>query len=94
MGYEEFRRHLGKAGLSINAFASLISVSPSSISNYSKKAQVPRHYAVLAILLGDVADNSVDFRALLARFGIVVGEADRKVAQIQEYRVGALRRPK
>jgi len=55
---------------------------------------VPRHYAVLAILLGDVADNSVDFRALLARFGIVVGEADRKVAQIQEYRVGALRRPK
>lgn len=93
MTYEEFRRHLGKAGLSINAFASLIEVTPSAVSNYAQKERVPSHYAALAVLLGDAADNNVDFRALLARFGIALKDGDRrKVARIDDYRVGALRR--
>jgi transcriptional regulator with XRE-family HTH domain len=94
MEYEEFRRHLGKAGLNINKFAALVDVTPSSISNYAKKTTVPRHYAVLAILLGDAADNNVDFRALLARFGVFGESTDSKVAQLQDYRAGPLRRPK
>jgi predicted transcriptional regulator len=94
MGYEEFRRHLGKAGLNVNGFAALMDVTPSSISNYAKKARVPRHYALLAVLLGDSADNNVDFRALLARFDVAAVSSDRKVAQLNEYRARASRRRK
>ncbi len=94
MEYEEFRRHLGKAGLNVNGFASLIDVSPSAISNYSKKGSVPRHYAVLAVLLGDAVENKVDFRALLARFGVSSGSTDRKITRIQDYRARSPRRAK
>jgi hypothetical protein len=94
MDYEEFRRHLGKAGLNVNAFAALIDVTPSSISNYAKKPRVPRHYALLAVLLGHAGDNNIDYRALLTRFGVATVASDQKVAQIEEYRVGASRRRK
>src|SRR4051812_31927205 len=92
MDYEEFRRHVGKAGLNINEFAALVDVTPSSISNYAKKGRVPRHYALLAILLGDAAENRFDFRALFARFGAAA--SSEKVTQIDDYRAGLVRRPK
>jgi len=70
MEYGEFRRHLGKAGLSINEFAALIDVRPNSVSNYSKRRAVPRIYAIAAILLGDAADRQIAFRDVLMRYGI------------------------
>jgi len=95
MNYEEFRRHLGKAGLTVNEFASLLDVQPSTVSNYSKKRIVPRAYAALSILLGDAGDNKVDFRSTLTRFGIIITSSDRrKVAQISEYRATTVGRPK
>jgi hypothetical protein len=95
MEYAEFKRHLGKAGLSINEFASLLDVSPSAISNYGQKTVVPRSYAALAILLGHAADNNLDFRITLARFGITIGSGDRrKIARLDEYRVGKQRERK
>lgn len=89
MNYEEFRRHLGKAGLTVNEFSSLISVRASSVSNYAKKGTVPLRYAVIAVLLGDAADRHVDFRDLLARFGLPTRGAQRvngKVAHLNEFR--------
>lgn len=95
MDYEQFRRHLGKAGLTINEFASILDIKPSTVSNYSQRREVPRAYATLAILLGHAGDNNVDFRAVLARFGIVMAEGDRrKIAHMEEYRAGSKRPPK
>ncbi len=95
MEYSEFKRHLGKAGLTINEFASLLDVSPSTVSNYGQKTGVPRSYAALAILLGHAADNNLDFRIALTRFGIMIESGDRrKIARLDEYRVGKQRAPK
>jgi hypothetical protein len=95
MDYSEFRRHLGKAGLTINEFASLLDVSPSAVSNYGQKTDVPRSYAALAVLLGHAADNNLDFRIALSRFGITVGSGDRrKITRLDEYRVGNQRASK
>jgi len=92
MDYAEFKRHLGKAGLTINEFASLLDISPSAVSNYGQKADVPRTYAALVILLGHAADNNLDFRVALARFGVTIGSGDRrKIARLEEYRVGKQR---
>lgn len=41
-----------------------------SISNLSKKGEVPVHLAVIAALMGEMAVKGVDFRAVLARIKI------------------------
>lgn len=70
MLYAEFRRHLGKAGMTINDFAAYLGVRPASVSNHSKSGVVPRNYAIIAILLGDTADRGVSGPELLRSFGV------------------------
>jgi hypothetical protein len=70
MNYEEFQRHIGKAGLKLYEFAHLMGMNPTSVTN--KRARgVPRHLAVIAVHLGEMADRGIDFHALLARNDIV-----------------------
>lgn len=70
MLYPEFRRHLGKAGMTINEFAAYLGIRPASVSNYSKSGSVPRAYAIIAILLGEAADRGVNSAQLLGNFGV------------------------
>jgi hypothetical protein len=70
MLYPEFRRHLGKAGMTINEFAAYLCVQPASVSNYSKSGSVPRTYAIVAIFLGEAADRGADSARLLESFGV------------------------
>jgi len=66
MNYDEFKRQLGKAGLSIKEFADLLQISCNSVSNYSAKGLVPAHFAVTATLMGEMADKKIDFRTPIA----------------------------
>ena len=70
MTYVEFQRHVGKAGLTIKAFAELIRMNRISLSNYAKQGEVPSHLAVIAALLGEMADRGIDYRAVLSRIDI------------------------
>jgi len=70
MEYIEFQRQLGKAGLTNKQFASLVKANPSSIANYSKVGKVPSHWAIIATLMGVLADNKVDFSLALSRIDI------------------------
>lgn len=70
MTYDEFQRHLGKAGLKIHQFANLVKMNRISISNYGKKGEVPSHLAVIAALLGEMAERNIDYRAVLSRIDI------------------------
>lgn len=67
MTYDEFKRHMGKAGLTIRAFAELLRLNPVSISNYSKTGEVPSHLAVIVVLLGELAEQKVNYREVLAK---------------------------
>lgn len=67
MTYDEFRRQLGKAGVTVKAFATLIKQTPNSITNYSCQRIVPPHLAIIAALMGDMAEAGLDFRSTLAR---------------------------
>lgn len=89
MNYTEFRRHLGKAGLTINEFAALLGVKPSSVSNYSARPPVPAKYALLAVLLGEMVDRGIDFRSVLSRYGVdatSLGSKHEKVSQLDMFR--------
>lgn len=70
MTYDEFRRQLGKAGLSVKEFAGLVRLRPNSVTNYARVGEVPSHLAVIAVLMGEMADNKLDFKARLASVDI------------------------
>ena len=62
MNYAEFRRLLAKAGLTLTAFADLLSMNRKSITNYAANGVVPTHLAVIAALMSNMVDNGLDFR--------------------------------
>lgn len=70
MTYVEFRRHLGKAGLTNKAFADLVKINCNSITNFKKDGEVPAHWAVVALLMGVMADHGLDFKEPLSRIEI------------------------
>jgi hypothetical protein len=63
----------------------LIEVRPSSISNYARKADVPKVHAVIAVLLGEAADRGVNFREVLARFGLPIRPHGGNVTRLAEF---------
>lgn len=70
MTYEEFQRQLGKAALSARAFADLVKMNRSSITNYKKNGVVPSHWAIAALLMGEMADSGLDVKKALSRIEI------------------------
>jgi hypothetical protein len=70
MVYDEFRRRLGKAGITAREFADLVKLHRNSITNYAKQGEVPSHFAVIVTLMGELAENGLDFRSALSRIDI------------------------
>jgi hypothetical protein len=70
MTYEEFQRQLWKAHLTIREFAEPVKMNRISLSNYGKKGEVPSHLAVIAALLGEMAERKIDYRNVLSRIDI------------------------
>ena len=75
MTYDEFKRHVGKAGLTIRAFAELLKLNPASISNYAKTGEVPSHLAVIAVLLAELAERKVNYKEALDKADIAPKKA-------------------
>lgn len=67
MPYEEFQRLIGKSGLSIKEFASLLEMNANSITNYKKNGTVPTTIAVIAIVISDMKDDGLDFYSIFER---------------------------
>jgi hypothetical protein len=67
MIYDEFKRQLGKAGLSVKSFAELIKQNPNSITNYAAQGEIPPHLAIIAALMAHMADHGLDYRVALSQ---------------------------
>lgn len=65
MIYQEFKRHLGKAGLTVREFADLMGIKNNSVSNYAAVDKVPSHHAVVVALMGVMAEHQIDFREII-----------------------------
>ncbi|MBU3592911.1 XRE family transcriptional regulator [Polynucleobacter sp. 71A-WALBACH] len=70
MTYQEFKNHLGKAGLTTYRFADITKMNRSSITNYSQKGLVPSHLALIAALLGEMKECRIDFESILEKIDI------------------------
>lgn len=70
MSYEEFLRQLGKAGLKIGEFSEIVKMHRNSITNCSKSGIVPSHLAIIATLMGEMAEHRIDYKKPLSRIDI------------------------
>jgi len=59
--YDEFVSELNKCGLSIRAFAELISMHPNSISNNAQRGEVPAHLAIIAVLISELNRRNLPY---------------------------------
>jgi hypothetical protein len=71
MEYEEFERQVNKAGLTVSEFADMVKMRRNSITNYSARGGVPTHWAVVAVLIGEMKENSLDFKELIDNIEII-----------------------
>jgi len=83
MTYDEFRRQLGKAGVTAREFAELVALNPNSITNYARQGGVPSHLAVIVALMGEMAEHKIDFRPVLA--GIEISQKKQRGAGIGKF---------
>ncbi|MGN7713224.1 XRE family transcriptional regulator [Agrobacterium radiobacter] len=67
MLYSDFLDELGKAGLSVRAFAELIGMNPNSISNYARTGEIPTHLALIIVLIVGIAELGGNYRAIASR---------------------------
>lgn len=70
MDYETFRSHLGRARLTNKDFAELVKLNSKSITNFAKDDYVPAHWAIVALLMGELAGNDLEFRHLIEKMEI------------------------
>ncbi|MDD5319077.1 MAG: XRE family transcriptional regulator [Methylococcales bacterium] len=70
MTYDEFKRQVGKAGITTREFAKLVKLNPNSITNYAKKGIVPSHLAIIVTLMGEMAENKINFKETLENIGL------------------------
>lgn len=70
MEYKIFRRHLGRSGLTNKEFASIVGLNSKSITNYAKNGTVPSHWAIVAVLMGELVSNGKDIKDLLSKINI------------------------
>ncbi|MCV6609120.1 MAG: hypothetical protein OIF32_12980 [Campylobacterales bacterium] len=64
MNYGEFTRNIGKAGLNIKEFATLIKATPNSLTNLSTKERIPKNLAIISVLLGELVDKKIEYKHL------------------------------
>lgn len=70
MHYTEFLSELDKAGLSVRGFAALIGMNPNSISNYARTGRLPKHLALITVLVVGVSEMGGDYRKIMSRVEI------------------------
>lgn len=70
MNYEEFTRNIGKAGLTIKEFATLIKANPNSLTNLSKKETIPKNLAIIVVLLGELVDKGLEYKHLFEKMDL------------------------
>ncbi|MEO1920809.1 MAG: XRE family transcriptional regulator [Sphingomonadaceae bacterium] len=67
MPYAEFLAELERAGLSVRGFADLIGMNPNSITNYAGRGEVPKHIALVAVLIAEMATREIEYRNAIAK---------------------------
>jgi len=67
MDYGTFKEWVRRTGFDLKGFASFLGMNQGSISNYSGREEVPRHMALLAVMMVELDRLKVNRDDLLAK---------------------------
>ena len=67
MEYDEFKAELKRAKLSVKAFADILDMNPTSITNYRRIGSVPKHLATIALLIAALTERGISFREIIEK---------------------------
>ena len=67
MKYEAFKKELKRAKLSVKAFAEILDMNPTSITNYRRKGNVPKHLAAIVVLLAALSERGIAYQEILEK---------------------------
>lgn len=67
MLYTEFLAEITKAGLTVRGFADLTGMNPNSISNYARNGKIPKHLALIAVLVAGISEMGGDYEQIMSR---------------------------
>jgi hypothetical protein len=67
MTYADFIKELGRASLTVRAFADLVCMHRNSVSNYARRGEVPMHLGLIATLLAELHTREIDYRPVIER---------------------------
>ncbi|HHX8337603.1 XRE family transcriptional regulator [Vibrio alginolyticus] len=70
MTYLEFTKNLKKADITAKEFARLLKKHPNSITNNASKGKIPNELGVIAALIGEMADNNIEYRDLISELDL------------------------
>jgi hypothetical protein len=65
MDYTTFKRYVGRAGFKLYEFSELVGMNRRAISNYSRKGTVPRHLALIVMLMAELDHKKRDTRGIV-----------------------------
>ena len=64
MTYDEFKRELKRAKLSVKMLADLLEMNPNSITNYKRTGTVPLHLGAIAVMLAELSVRGCGLKAV------------------------------
>ena len=67
MTYADFIKELGRASLTVRAFADLVRMHRNSVSNYAQGGEVPTHLGLIAALLAELHTHGIDYGPVIER---------------------------
>ena len=67
MKYEAFKVELKRAKLSVKAFAEILDMNPTSITNYRRRGTVPKHLATIVVLLAALTERGISYHEILEK---------------------------
>jgi hypothetical protein len=70
MTYDDFKKNIKSANLTLREFADLIKANRNSITNLSTQESVPKNLYIISALLAEMAYHKIDYKIILNQMDI------------------------
>jgi len=70
MTYDDFKKNIKGANLTLREFADLIKANRNSITNLSTQENVPKNLYIISALLAEMSYHNIDYKKVLKQMDI------------------------
>jgi len=75
MKYDDFKKNIRSANLSMREFADLIKANRNSITNLSTREKIPKNLYIVSALLAELAYHNIDYKKIFQEMDIAPQKA-------------------